>query len=197
MKNPKVTGVVLAGGKNSRMGLDKGLLLVQGKKIIERTIEAMKAAMDEIIIISNDNNYDYLGYKVYSDIIKDCGPMGGIFTALTYSKTDKNFVVSCDMPFISKELVGFIVENSDGCEIAIPQHSEKLEPLCAVYDKSCREGFEVLLQRKELKLQDALRHFKVKQIPVPENISDGNCFENINTPNEYEKLKLKKDGYSN
>jgi molybdopterin-guanine dinucleotide biosynthesis protein A len=197
MKNPKVTGVVLAGGKNSRMGLDKGLLMVQGKKIIERTIEAMNAAVDEIIIISNGNNYDYLGYKVYNDIIKDCGPMGGIFTALTYSKTDKNFVVSCDMPFISKYLVGFIVENSDGCKIAIPQHNEKLEPLCAVYDKSCRERFEVLLQRKELKLQDALRHFKVKQISVPENISDGNCFENINTPAEYEKLKLKKDGHTN
>lgn len=196
MKKDKVTGVVLAGGKNSRMGADKGLLIVNGKRIVERAIEAMKAAVDEIIIISNGNNYDYLGYKVYNDIVKNCGPMGGIFTALTYSKTDKNFVVSCDMPFINKELVGFIVENSDGCEIAIPQHGEKLEPLCAVYDKSCKKGFEVLLQRKELKLQDALRHFKVKQIPVPENISAGKCFENINTPAEYETLKLKKDGYA-
>lgn len=192
-----MTGVILAGGKNSRMGADKGLLLVNGEKIVERAIEAMKAAVDEIMIISNGNNYDYLGYKVYTDIIKDCGPMSGIYTALTYSKTEKNFVVSCDLPFLNRELVGFIVENSDSCEIAIPKHGEKLEPLCAVYDKSCREGFEVLLQRKELKLQNALRHFKVKQIPVPENISAGSCFENINTPAEYELLKLKKDGYSN
>lgn len=197
MKNFEVTGVVLAGGKNSRMGLDKGLLVVQGKKIIERTIEAMKAEVDEIIIISNGNNYEYLGYKVYKDIVKNCGPMGGIFTALSYSKTEKNFVVSCDMPFLSKELVSFIIENSDDFEISIPQHGEKLEPLCAVYNKSCRERFEVFLQRKELKLHDALRHFKVKQISVPETISARNCFENINTPTEYETLKLTKDGYSN
>lgn len=197
MKKSKVTGVILAGGKNSRMGADKGLLVVNGKRIVERAIEAMKAEVDEIFIISNGNNYDYLGYKVYSDIIKDSGPMGGIFTALSYTETDKNFVVSCDMPFISKELVGFIVENSEGCEIAIPEHGEKLEPLCAVYDRSCRDGFEALLQRKELKLLDALRHFKVKHIPIPEGFSIENCFENINTPTEYETLKMKKDGDSN
>lgn len=197
MKKSKVTGVILAGGKNSRMGADKGLLMVNGKRIVERAIEAMKAEVDEIFIISNGNNYDYLGYKVYSDIIKDSGPMGGIFTALSYTETDKNFVVSCDMPFISKELVGFIVENSEGCEIAIPKHGEKLEPLCAVYDRSCRDGFEALLQRKELKLLDALRYFKVKHIPILEGFSIENCFENINTPTEYETLKMKKDGDSN
>ncbi|MGB3345597.1 MAG: molybdenum cofactor guanylyltransferase [Aequorivita sp.] len=197
MKKSKVTGVILAGGKNSRMGTDKGLLLVDGKRIVERAIEAMRAEVDDIIIISNGSNYDNLGYKVYRDIIENCGPMGGILTALSCSSTDKNFVVSCDMPFLSKELVGFIIENSDDCEIAIPKHGEKLEPLCAVYDKSCRKGFEELLQRKELKLLDALLHFRVKQIPVPENFSDGNCFHNINTLTEYETLKLKKNEHTN
>lgn len=195
MKNPKVTGVVLAGGKSSRMGTDKGLLVVDGKRIVERAIEAMKAEVDDIIIISNGNNYDYLGYKVYEDIEKNCGPMGGIFTALSYSATDRNFVVSCDMPFLSRELVGFIIENSEDCEIAIPQNGDKLEPLCAVYNKSCLEQFEVLLERKELKLQASLQYFKVKLIPIPENIFGKDCFENVNTVIEYETLNLKKYGH--
>ena len=197
MNRPKVTGVILAGGKNSRMGTDKGLLRVQGKRIVERIIEAMESAVDEIIIISNGNNYDYLGYKVYRDLVKDCGPMGGIFTALSCSSNPKNFVVSCDMPFVNKELVNFIIENSDDCQIAIPLNGKMLEPLCAVYDTSCVEQFEVLLKHKEWKMQDSLAHFNVKQIPIPENTFTANCFENINTPAEYETLKLEKDGYSN
>lgn len=196
MNRHQITGVILAGGKNSRMGTDKGLLAVNGQRIVERMIGVMKSLVDEIIIISNSTNYDYLGYKIYPDLIKDCGPMGGIYTALSCSDTPKNFVVSCDMPFVSPELVRFIIENSNDCEIAIPQHGGMLEPLCAVYDKSCKEQFGVLLQSKELRMQDALRHFKVKQIPIPGNVFAENCFENINTPAEYDALKLKKDEYS-
>ena len=197
MNLPMVTGVILAGGKNSRMGTDKGLLMVQGERIVERIIKAIKPAVDEIIIISNGTNYDYLGYKIYSDLIKDSGPMGGIYTALSLSDTKKNFVVSCDMPFISMELVNFIIKNAADCQIAIPKHDDRLEPICAVYDKSCVEQFSVLLKAKDLKLHDSLSYFKVKQIHVPENIFDATCFENINTPAEYETLKLKKDASSN
>lgn len=196
MNRQGITGVILAGGKNSRMGTDKGLLKVEGKRIVERIIMALESEVDEIIIISNGNNYDYLGYKIYDDLIKDCGPMGGIYTALSHSSAPKSFVVSCDMPFVSKELVNFIIENSDDCEIAIPLNGKMLEPLCAVYDTSCKEQFEVLLKRKEWKMQDSLDHFKVKRIQIPENIFAENCFENINTPAEYETLKLEKDGYS-
>lgn len=179
------------------MGTDKGLLMVNGKRIVERIIEAIKPVVDEIIIISNGNNYNYLGYKVYSDLVKDCGPMGGIYTALSYSDHPKNFVVSCDMPFLSEGLVHFMIENFKDCEIAIPHHGEMLEPLCAVYHKSCKEQFGALLKSKEWKLQDALKHFKVKQIPIPENIFTKRCFDNINTPTEYEAIKLKRNEYSN
>ena len=127
--NNKITGVILAGGENSRMGTDKGLLPVDGENIVERIIAAMKSSVQEIIIITNGNNYDYLGYKVYNDLIKNCGPMGGIYTGLSFSKTDKNFVVSCDMPFVSKELVQFMVEGASNCQIAIPLHNGKVNIL--------------------------------------------------------------------
>lgn len=192
-----ITGVILAGGKNSRMGTDKGLLVVDGKRIVERIAEVLKPFVDEIIIITNGNNYDYLGYSTFKDIIKDCGPMGGIHTALTFSKTSKNFIVSCDMPFITNDLVQYIIENVGESEISVPLHQEQLEPLCAVYDKKCILKLEDLLKNKEWKLQDALKHFIVKQILIPETILKHNCFANINTPLEYEKLKSSKNEYSN
>lgn len=195
--NNNITGVILAGGENSRMGTDKGLLTIDGKNIMERIIDAMKPSVQEIIIITNGNNYDYFGYKIYNDLIKKCGPMGGIFTALSFSKTEKNFVVSCDMPFVNKKLVQFIIENASDCEITIPSHNERLEPLCAVYDKSCTSKLEELLKKHELKLLDMLKHFKMRQISIPEDILKDNCFANINTPAEYEKVKWSKHEHSN
>ena len=188
MKKEKITGVILAGGKNSRMGTDKGLLMVEGEKIIERIIDAMKPVVDEIMIISNGNNYNNLGYKVYSDIIKECGPMGGIHTALSFSNTEKNLIVSCDMPLLDSETFKIIVENSNECEIVIPEHNGITEPLCAVYSTVCRNKFSQLLGSREWKLRDSLNYFSVKRIIFQNGIKVEKIFSNINTKVEYKSL---------
>ncbi len=188
MKAEKITGVILAGGKNSRMGTDKGLLMVDGKKIIERIIAALKPVVDEIIIVSNGNNYNNTGYKVYRDIIKECGPMGGIHTALSFSNTEKNLVVSCDMPFLNTETLKFIAENSNICEIAIPEHNKITEPLCAVYSSVCRNKFSQLIARGEWKLRDSLKYFNVKTILFENKSGIEKIFSNINTKEEYKNL---------
>ena len=198
MNREKITGVVLAGGKNSRMGSDKGMLTVDGKKIIERILNAMKPVVDEIIIISNSCNYDQMGYKVYRDIIKDCGPMGGIFTALNYSNTDKILVISCDMPFISVSILTSIIESSNKGDIVIPDHSGgKLEPLCAVYSKSCLVTFVQLLSVGDWKIKDSLKHFSVRRIEFQDNQSPEHHFLNVNTPSEYQSIKQVNHEYSN
>ena len=79
-----ITGVVMAGGESSRMGTDKGVLEINGKPMVEVIISALKPVVDDIIIIANNSNYDYLGYKVYNDLIKKSGPLGGIYSALFY-----------------------------------------------------------------------------------------------------------------
>ncbi len=195
--NTSITGAILAGGKSSRMGTDKGLLLINEKNMVERIAELLKPFVSELIIISNGHNYDYLGYKIYHDLIKDCGPMGGMYTALAKSKTEKNFIISCDMPFVSPEIIESIIKNSDNCQVAIPLHAEGVEPLCGVYDKSCISKFEELLENKKWKLKDALKHFALKQIPMKETIFVSHCFTNINTPAEYEKVKSGTHEYSN
>jgi molybdenum cofactor guanylyltransferase len=188
-----ITGVILAGGKNSRMGSDKGLLQVGDKSIMERQIEVLQPLVNDIIIIHNGKHYSHLGYQVHEDLILDCGPMGGIYTALKVSQTPKNFILSCDMPFINNELVKLIIREAEHCEIAIPRHGEKLEPLCAVYDQSCLETFKELLDQKALKMMDALKFFKVKEIRVPQEILDTKPFTNINTPEDYLKIKFAKN----
>lgn len=184
MRAKKITGVILAGGRNSRMGKDKGLLVVDGKKIAERLISALRPNVDEIIIISNGRNYDELDYPVYADIIPNCGPMGGIHTALSLSKTEKNLVVACDMPFVSSTVFRTIIRNAAGSDIAVPEVRGETEPLCALYSARCKNKFEELLALGKWKMKDALHLFRVKRV-----VFNTNYFTNINTPAEYEKIK--------
>ena len=165
MSRDNITGVILAGGKNSRMGSDKGMLDVDGKKIVDRIIEVIKPLVRELIVISNGTNYDNLGYAVYKDIIKEAGPMGGIHAALHYSKTDKILVVSCDMPFMSKEVILTLISEANGAEVVLPQHGDDhTEPLCAVYSKSCFSKFAELLNCGGWRMKNALKYFDVKRI---------------------------------
>lgn len=190
-KKLKITCAILAGGKSSRMGTEKGLIEIDGLRMIEKVINAVKPIAHEIIIIANNNNYDYLGYKVYSDLIKESGPIAGIYTALNYSETEKNLIISCDIPFINTQLLSYILENSGGCEIAVPVHEGRTEPLCAIYTKASAAKFKDLILQKTLKMHNVLNHFLTKQIFISERQAfyNSNLFTNINTPTELNKQK--------
>lgn len=189
MRNPAITGVILAGGKNSRMGSDKGMLEVEGKKIVDRIISVIKPFVQEVIIVSNGANYDKLEYAVYKDIVKDAGPMGGIHAALQNSKTEKILVVSCDMPFVSKEVILALIREADSGEVVLPEHGDShTEPLCAVYSKSCFSKFAELLNRGEWKMKNALQYFVIRRIVFPGNENTKHIFMNINTPAEYKSI---------
>ena len=105
-----ITGFVLAGGKSSRMGKDKGLMLMNGTTMIEHSIRALTPLCTSIIIIANNNNYKNLGYQVYSDNIKDSGPLSGICTGLSLTKTNINFFTTCDSPFVNSELLSVLIK---------------------------------------------------------------------------------------
>lgn len=197
MNQKGITGVILAGGKNSRMGTDKGMLVVDGKNIVERTIAVLRPLVNEIIVISNGNNYDYLGLSVYNDIIPACGPMGGIYTALNFSKTDRILVVSCDMPFVSESILTALVNSSNGGEVVIPEHGEgELEPLCAIYSKSCFDKFAELLRSGNWKMKDSLQYFKVNKVVFPQDEVSPRYFMNVNTPSEYRSIIQNINEYS-
>ena len=130
-----ITGIILAGGKSSRMGTDKGILELNGRKMVDYVIKALTPNVDEIIIIANNKNYNNLGYKVYRDIIKNCGPMGGIYTGLMKSKTKNNMLVCCDIPNISSIIIEYIIISAGEEAALVPIHNGQAEPLCAVYKK--------------------------------------------------------------
>jgi molybdopterin-guanine dinucleotide biosynthesis protein A len=188
-KIKNTNGYILAGGKSSRMGTDKGLLLIEGKAMIEYVIEQMQSVFDNLVIVSNNPAYQKFGLKVIPDLIKDIGPAGGIYTALNHSDSQLNFIVSCDMPFVTKEAIEFIITNTNESQIILLENQGKLEPLFGVYSKDCEEKWLQLIEQEKVKLQDMVLHFKLKTIPVENNeIFAATFFKNINTKADYNNL---------
>ena len=183
-KNAK--GYILAGGKSSRMGTDKGLLLMEGKAMIEYVIEQMQPVFENLVIVSNNPEYEKFGLEVIPDLIKDIGPAGGIYTALNHSDCQLNFMVSCDMPFVTKEAIAFMVSNSKDSQIVLAENQGKLEPLFGVYAKDCEEKWWQLIQQGKVKLQEMVLHFNIKMLPVDNNeIFATTFFKNINTKADF------------
>ena len=189
-----ITGIILAGGKSSRMGRDKGVLPIKGKTMVQHVTRALSPLVDDIIIIANNNNYNDLGYPVYSDMVESRGPLSGIYTGLHHSATNKNIVVSCDVPGISAELLKYLLNNSTGYDVTIPVHNDKTEPLIGVYTKNCTGVIKHCLEMDELRVNELVNFLNHNKVDINKDLPFYNerLFVNINTPNE---LKLIEDDY--
>lgn len=184
-----VGAIILAGGKSSRMGQDKGLMLINNKPMISYIIETLKKLTQDITIVSNQKEYHSFGFPIVEDLIKNAGPLAGIYTGLVNAKNTKNIIVSCDVPNISVELLSFLINNSEQSEVVIPENNNKTHQVIGVYDKSCIPFFKQALESNQLKLKDVLK--KVKTEVVDANRFNKSEFINVNTPNELNELICK------
>lgn len=184
-----MTGIILAGGKNSRMGAKKSLLNINGTTIIENIIEVYRRIFKEIIIVTNTpEDYSYPGIKLFKDIILNKGPMGGLYTGLLRSSYRHCFVAACDMPFIDEKLIRYMANIKD-YDAVIPVVDGRYEPLFALYSKSCLDILKKQLDDEKLKIIDFFSKIKLREIHASELCQyDSKLFSfiNVNTPGDYE-----------
>lgn len=148
MKIPgnKITGVILSNRNRDRLSLYNPLLKIDDKTLIERLFELMKQTFEEVIICTNEPElYDFIDTKKVKDIFPDLGPLAGIHSALTSTTAEKIFVVSCDIPFLVKPLINFLIEHKSCEPIVLPEAEEKIEYLCGTYDRSLLPIIEKIL----------------------------------------------------
>ena len=182
----QATGIILAGGKSSRMGEDKGLVLLNGKPMIQYVIEALKEVVSDIIIISNNVSYNKFRIPVYADIIKDKGPVGGIYTGLYHSKTQLNFCISCDVPMISSDFILWLLKRSGNASITLPMYKDKIHQMIGVYSKQVLSNFKESTEKEHLKLSQVNKNMACKIIDIEKEYANFEelIFSNINTKNE-------------
>ena len=197
-----ILGAVLAGGESRRMGCNKATLPFHGKHLIKSVIDPLKSVFPEVIIVSNtQQTYDFLKLPVLMDIIPKCGPLGGIYTALVHGNGRPIFVIACDLPLISKELIQHILnydvsqKSTSVCSkkkptAKIPIQKDRLHPLCGWYSSECLDLIKKNLEQRQLKVLNFLK--QIHTIPVPltsEKTLDGkDLLFNVNTEEKYQHL---------
>jgi len=192
-----VTGIILSGGKSSRMGVNKSFLKIDEKTIIERIAELMKSLFNEVDIITNETNeYEFLKLPLYQDIYKGMGPLGGIHSGLVNSKTEKNFIISCDIPLITKEMIEHIINYKTKKPIVFCEAAGYHQPLAGVYKKDILSKIDEVIGHTK-NVSDNSLHFFLKIIEAeiinPQNLSfySDDLFYNINNPKDYEYVSSK------
>lgn len=180
---PNITGIILAGGKSKRMGMDKSLVRYQEKRLVEYPIDLLQEFCNEIIISSEPNKLTDYNFPKVADEKGQCGPLSGIYSCLKASSNELNIVISCDMPLVSKELITHLLNNIFNFDLVMPLHKTYFEPLCAIYKKTLIPTIDNLFEKQDFSPLSLIPITNINKLEIGEHLDFYNTdlFRNINT----------------
>lgn len=199
-----ITGVILAGGKSSRMGVNKPLLKIDDVTLIERSYELMKSVFTKVVISTNNpDQFDFINSEKVKDIYWDFGPLSGIYSALKFLSTQKIFILSVDMPFILPDLIRYLLNYKTDELITVPFAEQQTHYLCGLYSKELIPVLESILEsniearnnnkeiiKSSLSLWNFVERIGAEIVDVEEKLFYmKDLFFNINTPEDFEYAK--------
>jgi molybdopterin-guanine dinucleotide biosynthesis protein A len=190
----RVTGVIQAGGRSTRMGgRPKALMELGGRRIIERVVAALDGVIDELLIVTNTPDlYAFLRLPMVPDVHPEGGSLGGIYTGLKAAAGDAAFTVACDMPFLRRDVVRLVVERAGLGDVVIPRVGDQFETMHAVYQKACLPHMEERLLTGQLKIVgffDKVRVVVIEEAEVARWADPAIVFMNVNTPEELSRAR--------
>ena len=169
----KVTAIILAGGKNLRLGRPKATEIIGGKTIVERVIERLRPLSSQMLIVTGTERTDLTGTgdaEFLTDLYPGYGPLGGIYTGLVASKNSHSIAVACDMPFLNTKLLGYMVEQAGDFDAVVPRLDDgMIEPLHAVYSRTCLEAIKGRLENRQLSIHSFIQSLRVRYIEQAES----------------------------
>lgn len=185
-----LSAIILCGGRSKRMGRQKAFLPYAGKTLVEHCLDLMSELFSEVILVSNNpQDYEQLSANVVRDIVPNRGPLVGILSGLLVASYEHSFVIPCDMPFVDKQLIRSMVRERHRSDMLVYSHAGQIEPLLAVYSKSCIEELEdAIFQGKDLALDFV--HSKSAAIYSSNSEYSGVLLPhfNVDTPADYGRL---------
>jgi molybdopterin-guanine dinucleotide biosynthesis protein A len=197
-----ITGIILAGGLNRRMGgRHKALLPVQGEAILIRQLTEMSRSCGQIIVVTNKPGtfqpllagVTGIDVQCVSDHYPQKGPLSGIHAASRVALATHLWIVGCDMPFISAEAAEAMLKvcRETNVDAIIPEIEGRLHPLHGIYAKGVGTEVELLLKQQSYRLMGLLNHLDWQVVDSAFFVQRGlrtNFAMNINTPEEYEDM---------
>lgn len=188
-----MTGIVLSGGENRRMGADKAFLKVAGIPMIEHILAALRSVVGKIIIVTNSPEAyrSYEGVEVVTDASDKRGPLTGIYSGLLRSNDDYHVVVACDMPFLNPALLSYMAGLAPGYDIVVPMVGGLYEPLHAVYHRALVSIIERQILHDSRRIQEIFKEARVRFVTEAEldrYDPSRRSFKNLNTQEEYKEV---------
>ncbi len=188
---PPASAIILAGGKSSRMGQPKALLLFDGEPLIVHLVRILRDVFSDIVIVAApEQELPPVVATLVRDSVAYQGPVGGIYYGLQAAREELCFVTSCDAPFLNLDLVAFLLALATEHDVVVPYWEERLQPLFAVYRRSVAPLLRQQLERGELRpifLYDKVRTHKVSPEEIQSFDPEGLSFRNLNSPEEYQE----------
>lgn len=190
-----IEGFILAGGASSRMGADKSLLRLGGRTFVELAADALRPVARGVRVVGSRPAAEGHGLPVVRDVYENLGALGGLHAALSACGARWAAVVSCDLPFVTAELLSRLASlRREGCDAVAPlQEDGRQQPLCAFYDAAvCRAVAEELIREGELRPRVLLGRVRTRRVAF-EELADlpgsADFFRNLNTPSDYEEAR--------
>jgi len=190
---PQMTGLLVAGGKSRRMGRDKRFLELGGQPLLQRALSVLQRLFPEVLIAVAEplSQLTGQGFRVVLDLIPNCATLGGLYTGLSSASHPRVFAVGCDMPFLNPEAIRRLAGLDAQADVVMPRLATGLQPMHAVYSKSCLPHLERMAKEQRLKVQDLAEAAGLTVKLVPEkDLLDVDpqllSFFNINTPADLE-----------
>jgi molybdopterin-guanine dinucleotide biosynthesis protein A len=187
-----MTGIILSGGGNTRMGQNKAFLRIGDDRLIDRTVRLFRSVFREVIIVVA-NPLDYLDQDaaIVTDLLPGRGALGGLYTGLFYAADEYAFVTACDIPFLNRRFLEYMASLANGYDIIVPAPPDGLQPLHAVYSRRCLPAIRSLLDRNRLQIKELYRGQKI--LPIDPAVlrafdPEGRMFINVNTPEDLRNL---------
>jgi len=190
----RLTGVIQAGGKSTRMGGEpKALMDVGGTRIVDRVVRALREVTDDLLLVTNTPDlYGALGLPMVPDVFPDSGSLGGIYSGLAAAPGGAAFTVACDMPFLSPDVMRLVTARADEADVVAPLVGGQWETLHACYGKACLGPIEQRLRAGRFKITGFFPDVRVLAVPEDEVARWGRpevVFMNVNTPDDLARAR--------
>lgn len=183
----EITGVVLAGGKSSRFGSNKALSKYGDETFLKHIAVLLQSYTKEVVISGFYPEYESIGMPILEDKISGIGPLGGIYTALLYSSTPWILVLTCDMPFITSEIITHMLAAGKGENVIGWDHPENIGIFPLLISKELLPEIEKAIEKKQYRIKQILSKGNTRRITIPDEWEF--FFTNINSQEDYKNIK--------
>ena len=183
------TTIILSGGKSSRMGMDKGTLMLKEQQFVEYILEVAKRMSPQVILSvgkHNKESYNHHNIPIIEDQVDEKGPIGGIVSVLGHVQTSWFFLLSIDTPLVKAEMFSELWNVKEGCDAVVFEDQMRVQPLLGLYHQKTKVEWIEALNSSRLKVSQLVQSFHLRKVSLSDQWKE--MIQNVNTQQEYTKL---------